>query len=245
MLTIDFDENLGEPDILLFGDQADYLNYLNKVKEENLPYVPFTVIMAEGRLTYGGEMSDTEPTDIEMCPVFASFTENRNVMFIRNIMGKCVEDSGYYSDNCNCEDLSKIEVGSKFVAIPGEYEESDKVEGISYVTISSTDYKLEGESVCYALQATTDADNEELIKMITNREFKQEFIKADLNVIDDEKLMERIKQVKLYEKIIDNLNNISIPNNQRINDIQDEFYCNENVYGNFNLIFVYGFISFK
>lgn len=244
MIAIGFNDKLKEPDILIFGDQTDYLEYLNKTKEEALPYIPFTVIMAEGRLTFGGEMSGEPPLNIKMCPVFASFTENRNIMFVRNIMGKSVTDRyNPYRSESHCEDLSRIEIGQEFIVVDEDDEDEDEKENqLPKVTISDI-YSLEGEPVCYALQATTNASNEELIKIITNRKFEHKFTKTNLDIIDDDKIIARINECDLYDKIKSNLNELSIPNSQRISDNQSEEYCNENVYGNFNLIFIYGFIS--
>src|SRR5581483_3773295 len=239
MLSLGFNDEINEPDVVLFGNQADYLVFQDTVEQERLPYIPFTVVMAEGLLTYGGEMSGEKPMSIDMLPVFASFTENRHIMFIQNIMGTHIDIlSDLYGRHINYN-FDGINEGDRFITV----SEVDAEDTRSSELIIPDTYSLEGQSIKYNLNATTDASNEQLVKMITHREFRPEFIRRSLHNADA--IIERVRDIKLYNKIKNNMNNIHIPNTQRVNSIQDEFYCNENVYGNFNLIFIYGFLSIK
>jgi hypothetical protein len=53
-------------------------------------------------------------------------------------------------------------------------------------------------------------------------------------------ILNKIKQIKLYESIISKLNDITISSTQRSVINKAEHYCNEQVYGTFNLITIYG-----
>jgi hypothetical protein len=68
--------------------------------------------------------------------------------------------------------------------------------------------------------------------------------KIVINTDHIDTILKRIKDIKLYDQIKGNLNNLNIPNAQRSNTYTEEFYCNENVYGSFNLIMIYGFLIF-
>jgi len=54
------------------------------------------------------------------------------------------------------------------------------------------------------------------------------------------KILNKIKEIKLYESIISKLNDITISSTQRSIINKAEHYCNEQVYGTFNLITIYG-----
>lgn len=45
------------PAFVISGDEKSYLEFLNHVKKNLLPFVPFKVIMAEGTLSYGGGLT--------------------------------------------------------------------------------------------------------------------------------------------------------------------------------------------
>uniref|UniRef100_A0A6C0CAY9 Prolyl 4-hydroxylase alpha subunit Fe(2+) 2OG dioxygenase domain-containing protein n=1 Tax=viral metagenome TaxID=1070528 RepID=A0A6C0CAY9_9ZZZZ len=53
-------------------------------------------------------------------------------------------------------------------------------------------------------------------------------------------ILNKIKQIKLYESIISKLNDVTISSAQRSIVSKPEMYCNESVYGRFNLITIYG-----
>ena len=48
------------------------------------------------------------------------------------------------------------------------------------------------------------------------------------------------QSLRFYDYIISQINNIDFIISQKMNVIEEQFYCNENVYGNFNLLMVYG-----
>ena len=57
-------------------------------------------------------------------------------------------------------------------------------------------------------------------------------------------ILEKLSETRLFDELVSNLNNIHIPNPQRSNVYQEESYCNEEVYGNFKFVIVYGFLKF-
>lgn len=227
-----------------------------------------------------------------MMPVFASFSENNNVHFIRNIMGRNVEinlnnldDSPYYDSDCifeenmyegSVEKFKSLLCDSKFYYdwcyVPQELlveHENDPIP----IILADSESNGSGEMCRPELEVRIDEndfDYAKLIELITKTTYSRdnntrfEFSKAGdyggdeneiYSIVDNRKLVinlehipiikKRISDIKLYDQIKGNLNNLSIPNAQRSNTHSSEFYCNENVYGNFNLIMVYGFLIFE
>lgn len=93
--TVDKSKNMiTNPAFVISGDEKAYIEFLEHVKKNRLPFLPFKVIMAEGTLSYGGGLSGDPPTHISMMPVFSCFSENNNVHLMRNIMGTSVTAPG-------------------------------------------------------------------------------------------------------------------------------------------------------
>jgi hypothetical protein len=75
------DENL-----ILCGDRAKYLQFMDIVKNTQLQYMPFKMILAEGTFTYGHGMSGTPPLEISMQPVWISVSERNNILYYQNLV---------------------------------------------------------------------------------------------------------------------------------------------------------------
>jgi hypothetical protein len=227
--------------MVVCSTEEDFLVYRNTFKEDS-SYVPFKMIFAEGSLSFGGEMSGTEPATIRMIPVYASFTDKNAVMFIQNIMG-----AGPDIHNYNFEPLH-IDADERFATLPDhelfqlKCTEDDSDDTLVTFRKFDDEYNLEGKCVTYDLQgAFEDSSMATLTDLITNRKITHILRKVVSDINDD--IRNTIEELNLYEFVQDNLNNLSIPNAQRMSRSHEEFYCNENVYGNFNLIAIYGFMN--
>lgn len=269
-------------DFIVFGNQLDYLAYLDYTKTNMLPFIPFKIIYAEGSLSYGGGMSGDDPTMIKMTPVFASFSENNNIMFIQNIMGRdlelgdpynyCDVDYAKYSElliSGHDKVFENMKDGELFQQHTDNEFGHEEFPNIKNLILDMDDsYRFEGKISYFNLEAKIDTEttkkfisnpnciyknnkhyheacaNENVfaLQLITARDSLHVFAKS--TSIDNPKLIcDKVNEIKLYDEIKNQLNNIMIPNAQRAKSSQSEDYCNENVYGNFNLITVYGFLK--
>lgn len=250
-------------DFILIGNELDYLNFLVSIQGtyDREKMVPFKIILAEGMLSYGGGLSDNEPTPITMRPVFVSFYEENCVMFMSNIMGKSVQlptnfyrstdydfvDDQLYEDQKDT--YEELPSGSEFYLEMTEDGDlgNANFNGLPLFFVNLDDYSngWEGTSIHYLLEVSAANTNyPELVKYITSRDaYLRKFVKPkDIDPELNEKVSNKIQEIQLYEKIIAQMNYLAIPNTQRTNQTESEFYCNENVYGNFNLIMLHGFL---
>jgi hypothetical protein len=258
-------------DMIIFGSSVYYEEFLQQVKDNHLSYVPFKVVFAEGSLAYGGGMTGTPTKVLKMMPLWCSFSEADNIMFHAQPM-KNTGFGGKIDTSVRVKDLiydwedSKVLDSQKFEALlPGEpfnfaFEYDEDEEGASKTISMDEDSYWESywnfNLDCCALDVT----NTKLIKFLTSRSKALSYTKppivgqdAGAFALDDENrcilLPDHIEAIRsiidenFYDKIINNLNNILIPNSQRTLVSKDKNYCNENVYGNFNLIVIYGFLK--
>jgi hypothetical protein len=58
------------------------------VKDEGLPYIPFTIVLGEGALSYGGGMSDCDPRTLAMSTLWLTFGECNNIMVQKSLRTK-------------------------------------------------------------------------------------------------------------------------------------------------------------
>lgn len=70
-------------DVICCNTKENQTYMCNKIKEKKLPYVPFTIIFADGNLDYSGELNrDCKITNkYKMDPIFAYFSEWNNILF--------------------------------------------------------------------------------------------------------------------------------------------------------------------
>lgn len=250
-------------DFVLIGNELDYLNFFVSIQRtyDREKMVPFKIILAEGMLSYGGGLSDNEPTPITMRPVFASFYEENCVMYMSNIMGKHVQlpkkiygSTDYdFIDECLYEEqkdaYKQLPPGSEFYLEMTEDGDlgNANFNGLPLFFVNHGDYSYswEGTSIHYSLEVSAaNTSYPELVEYITSRSaHARKFVKPkDIDLELNEKVSNKIEEIQLYEQIISQINNLTISNTQRTNQNQSEFYCNENVYGNFNLIMLHGFL---
>lgn len=248
---------------VLIGNELDYLNFFVSIQGtyDREKMVPFKIILAEGMLSYGGGLSDNEPTPITMRPVFASFYEENCVMYMSNIMGKNVQlPTNFYrsTDYDFMDDFLYEEQKDTYEQLPpgSEFyleitEDGDlgnaNFNGLPLFFINHDDYSYswEGTSIHYLLEVSaTNTSYPELVEYITSRKADlREFVKPkDVDPELNKKVSDKIQEIQLYEQIIAQMNYLAIPNTQRTNQTESESYCNENVYGNFNLIMLHGFL---
>jgi len=58
------------------------------VKNTQMQYMPFKMILAEGTFRYGGEMEGTPPLDLKMQPVWLSVSERNNMLYYGSLVTK-------------------------------------------------------------------------------------------------------------------------------------------------------------
>lgn len=75
-------------DLILCGDRAKYLEFMDIVKNTQMQYMPFKMILAEGTFQYGGEMEGTPPLDLIMQPVWLSVSERNNMFYYGSLVTK-------------------------------------------------------------------------------------------------------------------------------------------------------------
>lgn len=65
---------------LVCSTREEAIHVSEVIKAEHLPFINFTMILAEGSLTYGGGMSDVHPQTLDMCPMWVVFGDNNNIL---------------------------------------------------------------------------------------------------------------------------------------------------------------------
>lgn len=76
------------PHLFICANKHKYTRFLEQVKKYKLPYMPFRVVFAEGTLSYDDSYGDLKGVSITMVPIFASFSEENNVMFMRLLLNR-------------------------------------------------------------------------------------------------------------------------------------------------------------
>ena len=245
--------------MILFGNEAQSIDFFNRVKKNKMQCIPFKIVFAEGTVAYGGNMSDVAPVNVKWRPVWASFSDYNHVMLIHNVCYKHIElTNNFYDVN---EDM--ITAKKKYINIIGGYFEKydyskENRKKTKYIT-QDGECGFGGNCIVPGLLGyNRKIKNDEIIDIITNHympdislkkpyHIKSEYCgsyyltpnnKITLREQNIEKIMNKVKEIDIYERITKVVNSINIETNQ--NKMVDETYCNENIYGNFNLVMVYG-----
>lgn len=313
--------DLNTDDLILCGDEANYYEFLEMIKQTDIQYMPFKMILAEGNFSYGGGMDGTDPVNIKMKPVWVSVSERNNMLYALNLVTK--QDVNEFSDDIldtgdqEChnirsmfDEVAKLNISKsleeqlktmtnaelrlfdeqnpvlyrdyvrkqeldKFMNIADSAEvkfnitdDMDVNDDVIVVSIYNDDsygreQKLISDLLCY-----TKSGNKGIIKTLVHEYFDTKYIKifksgeitnitkeTENYVLDEhnqiaiqpkhfEKIRERIKEMDLVTQVKERLSKINFHLPQ-VHDSYDHNFCNENVYGNFNFLIVYGFINME
>jgi len=254
-------------DLILFGNKARYMEFLDNVKKNQLPYVPFKIIFVEGELSFGGGMTGEKPRSIKMKPIWCTFSEKNNMMLFHKIFH--IAEAG---NTVSIYDETPIMGGKKLHKIKHR-------ETVNYYNIERADDNEEEYDDGSGVEIDLDTDplvmnlqtyplqqsTAEIIELSTGTYMSDiEFIKAGrrngnklkyytlsphnkitLDPSQYDPIIKKVKEINFYETVIKNLNMLYIHNVQRSNERISNDYCNENVYGNFNLLEIHGFLMFN
>lgn len=230
-LTQNFSDNI------ILCDTEEKLKYLNEfIVKHEMPFISFKLILCEGCMSYGGEMSGTPPQFLKMCPVFLSVCDYNNIGFISKLK----------TTNTNIKNnITEILVENNF-------------------NVSDEEDFYDNKYVALFERMNLDLGLPEIIKKnLFNRRKFSEFINTDLkdeiqetefysiNMKNKKNFVGTTEQVDL---LIGRLNEINFQNEtielmkkanwnfpQKKENFHENF-CNEDVYANLNLITVFGLI---
>lgn len=132
-------------------EQTQFITQL--VKDNQLPYVPFKLVLVEGTMAYGGEASDTEPEIYKMTPVWLSFGELNNVVFCKSLGNL----------KSNTQSLAEVMSNIDFLYPKSfkSFEESEK----SYISVGKNNLNGEDEDEEDDETDDNEEDAENSIKM--------------------------------------------------------------------------------
>jgi hypothetical protein len=270
--SIDFDFSKE----IIYCSTLENKTYLcEKIKKERLPYIPFTIVFAEGTLTYDanrdGEYEDYE-YELSMAPVYASFSECDNLLFTISLIfmnyhgdfGSCEKPQDYfeacYSKHSD-DNYDALRCEKKYISYREESEDEDDGDDIEYVDpnddyiycayfglelcadVNPEEFILNAYDQKKCIRKYTIANNKESISKYKYYNFDEDG-KMFLGPEHFPNLIEKIKKNNLFNKIAGDANDIQFILPQATTEISHSF-CNETVYGNTNIITVYGFLRME
>jgi hypothetical protein len=250
-------------DILICESISRYEEKLQNIKDFKLPYIPFKILFAEGAMNFSDD--NTSALYISMSPVWASFSERNNIMFYNHMLATDVSNinsNGLYItkpfDNLienldkftEADDLALINVGE-------DYEDEDDQINI-YVP-----YCTNGSCIKIGLSCCIEKADPKLIieKIFDENYFLTTLQKSgtingtpyDYYLLDDynnlvidpnhfNAIYQRVESLQLYKTIKSMLktNKFLLP---QITHNVEHYFCNEQIYGNFTFLMVYGFMK--
>lgn len=267
------DRELPLPDVIICDKETEYLNYIDEIKKKSLPYVPFTVIFAEGsREVFGPEASVGNYKHMEMDSIFAYFGENKAI-YKYNDKEWFLHKIGYY----DCENIyleTYIEMYETEEKIKKEIDdldcsdisEDDSETDILEKKIEKKFYKYMSEGNIREFDIKLIEKNFYMTKIWTkfrnniagysNRDDLkkgEEYddnndIKTDDKIIitrdDYEKIDKRIKELNLFGYLKNNLKSINFDFIQDA-ETTSESLCNESAYDKFTYLCVYGLMKIE
>lgn len=260
---ISFDEDI------IISETPSINNYLIEiVKKFKLPYIPFKVVLAEGIYGYGGEMTGTEPTIWKMEPVYSTFSEYNNILTAGHLHSKhSISTETYepcYNEYCDVN-LDEVTAPTEVKLMGGmhcdEEEDEDKLNicnqgdyccptayGLEICKKDLTIYDITSE-----LTSGTWEHNKDNMTYIADG--PEDFGNLQWYGLDkDNKIFlgrkhyvnirAHLKKMRFFDKLRDKLKSdvgskLIYP--QQKYGFEDHF-CNEEVYGNLNLIILTGLV---
>lgn len=255
-------------DVILFNDEGTHIEFIEQIKLNNLSYVPFKILLGEGTLTYGGGMEGTPPKNIKMMPLLVTFSERNNVMYYCNPMTKNnnIDEYDYdpvpFVEHIYKKSLKKfknIKVGQNMKITNWDDEDN--------IIVDYTDFDFNGSPIHFNLGISIDTNNySEIIKFVTTPQqlsmnvkkasafskrpsgdksvyYVDSKSKLSLKSYHYEKIIDKVEEIDLYNTVISKLNSMSLIHSQKKSHSEGHFYCNENVYGSFSFLMIYGAVQ--
>ena len=250
--------------ISLCDNVSQQIFMLNAIKKERLQYIPFKVMLVEGE-----ETSDYGYTDkIEIQAVWMSFGELDHIYYYKGLGTLMYADKDTIK-KCNLERRPKIGLTSKNLvkAMVVDYKQKSYgdrrglfinddpsklnrdyyfVEG-GYSDTASDDYSIQDSMDEIVYDLNQDKDPDEIqdcsadkigYRFIYEMNEKKQMV---LNPRYYQRIIDTVKQHNLEKYIIDNVNKINFDFPQ-IQQSTEERFCNERIYGKYNVLIVTGFI---
>lgn len=237
--------------IIILDNYSKYIEAIHFIKSHKLPFIPFKVLFTEGTLLCGGGSTGDPASTLKMIPSFASFGELNQTMFLQNLLTLSFEPLPYKQKMKNCLNYDLIPKDGHFV-----------IESESQI-YTDMNYHIRGESLFFDLAASIDNNiipcivdeisglHCRLIREVDSPKEKLQFYDIDENnkmVIQPgtqrKAVYDRVNESHLFEQILSQINNIHFDISQHTQKAGiAHTFCNETVYGNMNLLMVYGMMN--
>ena len=236
-----------DDDIIILENDAQLSYYDNILKTKKLcNYQQFRIIFAEGKLTYGGNMSGKK--NIKMLPVWMSLTQNNNILFTHELVTKSVKKFKFDIDPIN-NVLNPYKYKPNTL-VEFTYNESTDI-CTNPIHFNSEDYYykyLYNPLKIYNLNfCLYDFSMDNAINILTNANYKPMFITPplDQNFTPNmyKSTIKLLEKINFFDKVLENINKMRILLPQKHTYIEHDF-CNESVYGSCNLIMMCGLIKY-
>ena len=247
--------------MIIFGDKNKYYEFFDTVKKNKLQCVPFKILFVEGGISHGGGMSDVPGNFIKMAPAWVSFSDNYNIVFFHNVLSFSYQrNNDLYQKPHHIDKISKTHTKNILFCGRNGDDESDSEDEISLMinvaSNGSSGVPAYTNLLCYKKKIS----NTEIIKLVTdpdisgiklakNRDHKgidcgaytlTPENKIVLNQHHMQPIISKIEKIDLYKTIIKNLNYLDIVSAQDSVVTKEHSYCNEDIYGTFHMIMIYG-----
>ena len=273
--------------LILCKNQEELAHLSEQSKKLKLGHIPFQMVFIEGSTTGVSDGGDKYGDDVyKMDPVWASFGDNNNILFVKNITNLLSPSDyeifkgnlpnepiteyiptkdGYVVHDDGLRPMDDVKKGETFYT-----EYNHKYEENNMVAVEVGDLAFETPLLnCELRMALLDHTDKNVldsifeerlhhflslgfIKLPKNAPDKKEIVKhtdfsyldsdGQIQLIEDklESMISEIAKTNLLERVKKLIPSYSciIPQSKAIL----ENFCNENVYGNVNIIMVYGLI---
>lgn len=246
-----------DDNMIIFGDKNQYYEFFDTVKKNKTQCIPFKILFVEGTISYGGGMSGSPTTCIKMSPAWVSFSDRYNIVFYHNTCTihyqpntQHYQNPGYIDDIKNRPDGKKIRFIGNYYDLPHKSNniivDEDGISGIPiYTNLQCYLKKISNSDIIELIKNPTAYDsNLNKNKKINGEDCGSYAINAKNKIVLNENhldpIMKRIEKIDLYNTIISKLNDIVISDSQHSHVNEDHNYCNEDIYGSFNMIMIYG-----
>lgn len=244
------------------------------IKTNRLPYINFKMILAEGSLSYGGEMRGTPTQILNMTPMYIVFSDHNNILlrstFVTKHTIECdiekldkegglseiIRDYDYETDNY-CGKVQLCREGD-------EEEDKNKQNGCKHIDIDSFE-----ATYYFGLELCDLATDDNVFKEIINNNIyrnsvgvyhkpgNKDYTTHQSPYYDIDENNKTVLTPKHYETVINKIIKSKLIDTAKevVKDIQfvlpqvthshSTFFCNEEVYGNANFLTVHGFLRLE